>query len=220
MVEKLQLDGLLIIFCQNTFKMNSFIEKWLAKSFWAKVTDVVFVIFIVLLLIPSTRLFILKEINAVKANIIKPRIKKENLKSLSRAFYQWQIVDTEGKLYQLQEFEGKVLFINFWATWCGPCLGEMPQIQKLYDVFKNNEDVKFLIVTDDNYLNVRKFLEKNNYTFPVYFATMGIPDELSINSIPTTLIIDREGNIVVRTVGAANWYSQKIQNLIKELVSK
>lgn len=101
---------------------------------------------------------------------------------------------------KLSDYRGKTIFLNFWASWCGPCVRELPSIQKVHDT---NEDVVVLTVNcGDNISDIKNFMEKNNYNFNV------IPDESGIIShlyytdyIPLTLIIDENGIIKERHVG-------------------
>ncbi len=118
------------------------------------------------------------------------------------------LVDQYGKEHTLSDYKGKVVFLNFWATWCPPCKEEMPDIESLYKKYNNNNDeVIFLGVANPktqynrNTREVDKagvidFLENNNITFPVVFDETGdIFGEYNIQSLPTTFLIDKEGNI-------------------------
>ncbi len=122
--------------------------------------------------------------------------------------YDFTLVDQYGNEHTLSDYKGKVVFLNFWATWCGPCKQEMPDIEALYNEYGKNEgDVIFLGVanpTNSEYPNnsdvskeeIVNFLEENNNTFPVVFDETG--DVLSnyyISAFPTTFLIDIEGNI-------------------------
>lgn len=116
--------------------------------------------------------------------------------------------DQYGNLHTLSDYKGKVVFLNFWATWCPPCLKEMPDIEQIYkDYGQNEEDVIILGVANpsgEEYPNnndeskeyIIKFLEDNGYTFPVVFDETGeLLREYFINAFPTTFLIDKEGNI-------------------------
>lgn len=118
------------------------------------------------------------------------------------------LVDQYGETHTLSDYKGKTVFLNFWATWCPPCKGEMPDIQKLYEKYgSNGEDLVVLGVanpkTDENPYNqdgtqeeVEKFLTDNGYTFPVVMDTTGeIFSQYGIRSFPTTFMIDKDGNV-------------------------
>ena len=131
--------------------------------------------------------------------------------------YQWRLVDQEGNDFNFERKKGEVLFINFWATWCPPCVAEMPSLQKLYDDY--GEKVAFMfVVTKDNSERVTKFLKKKGYTIPVYYAKTKNPDVLTSKVLPTTYIINRDGRIIVAEIGATDWNSPKIRTLLEELL--
>lgn len=204
----------------NFLYMKEKFQKWRQKGFWSKLSDILFVVLIVVLLIPSTRREFMKQVNALRAKIIQPKVKNDNLVTLSKEDYNWQMVDLEGKMVNFSQFSGKVVFINFWATWCGPCLGEMPEIQKLYDTFKNNSEIVFLIVSSEDFATIKTFVQKNTYSFPVFISSFGTPRAFEFSSIPTTFVINKKGQIVVRTTGATNWSGSKTVELLNNLIKE
>ncbi len=120
--------------------------------------------------------------------------------------FDFNLYDQYGNQHRLSDYRGKVVFLNFWTTWCGYCKEEMPDIQKLYEEYGyNKEDVVFFGVamprSDDNPKNpdvtqeqIEKFLSENKYSFPVIFDTTGLMAESYwVDSFPTTFLIDREG---------------------------
>lgn len=194
--------------------MKKQIDKWKKKSLFSKFTDVLFIVFIVALIIPGPRTAIMTGVNSVKSKIIQPKVDNNSTEQLNSNEYNWQLADINGKHINFSEFEGKVVFVNFWATWCGPCLGEMPEIQKLYDKFKDNENVVFVLVTNENTETIAQFIDKKKYTFPVYSALSNPPNKFATKSIPTTFLIDKRGNILINKKGVANWSSQKTVDII------
>jgi len=92
----------------------------------------------------------------------------------------------------------------------------MPGMQDLYNQY--GDRVTFLFVAHDEPERVRDFIEKNGYTFPVYFEMNSAPEELGSNSLPTTYVIDSKGRIAVEKVGAADWNSKKVRNLLDDLL--
>lgn len=105
----------------------------------------------------------------------------------------------DGSSISPEEWKGKVVFIDFWATWCGPCIRSFPGVQKLYDKYKNNPNVVFAIINvwervEDRFASVRTFLDKNAYTFPIYFD---LKDEMvkgyGVTGIPSKFILDKQG---------------------------
>jgi thiol-disulfide isomerase/thioredoxin len=128
----------------------------------------------------------------------------------------WQIRSLEGKPVQLAAFKGKVIFLNFWATSCGPCVAEIPGIEGLYDSVKN-ENVAFLAVSQEKPERMHEFLEKNRLTVPIYLAEEKLPPDLPVLAIPVTYILDRNGKAVFRSVGAANWDDDSARSFIRAL---
>lgn len=120
----------------------------------------------------------------------------------------------------LSAFRGKVVFLNVWATWCPPCVMEMPSIARLYERFRSDPNVEFLLVSvDDDSEKVRSFLAKNGYTMPTYLevARSSAPAALQTRGIPATFILDGEMVIRRSKVGAMEWDSPAIIEQIERL---
>ena len=198
--------------------MKKYIQKWKSKKLISKISDFVFIALIVAMLIPASRKQIMAFVNRIKSKIIQPKVDENAEITLSDEDYKWQLADIDGNIVTMSDYEGKVIFINFWATWCGPCVGEMPEIQKFYDKFKDNDNVVFLIVSNEKPEVVKKFIEKKNYTFPVYSARSQIPQKLSSRSIPTSFLISKNGGIVLSKKGAANWGGSKMEEAVNKLL--
>lgn len=127
--------------------------------------------------------------------------------------------DGQGKTVELSSLKGKVVFINFWATWCPPCRAEMPSINTLYKKFKDSSNVVFLMVdVDGKYEKSRSFVKENGYDFPLYVPAGEIPSSLLGNAIPTTVILNKKGKIVKRHEGAADYASPQQEKFIQSLL--
>lgn len=127
--------------------------------------------------------------------------------------------DKDGETVSLSSLKGKVVFINFWATWCPPCIQEMPTINELKGKYKDNDDIVFLMVDVDN--NMEKstaFMEKNKYDLPVYVTASNIPSNYLGSSIPTTVILDKSGDMIARIEGGRDYTSPEIIKVVNELV--
>lgn len=191
--------------------MKAFIERiksyYRKKGKWALFFDILFYSLIILFLIPATRkkiapLFIKSTLHP-PLNMHAPANNK-----VGEADYRWPLETPEGESFYLAQEEGKLIFLNFWATWCPPCIAEMPSIQRLYDQYKDR--ITFILVSSENPETVRNFLNMKGYTFPVYIQRTQSPSIFQTQSIPTTFIISQEGKILVKKKGAAKWDSKKV----------
>ncbi len=115
-----------------------------------------------------------------------------------------KLKDQYGKVHDLEEYKGKVIFLNFWATWCPPCRAEMPEIQKLYEEYSQQENPEVVIMgiaapsygKEQDIDGVKKFLEDNGYTYPVLMdESAELFTKYGISSFPTTFMITKEGKI-------------------------
>lgn len=114
------------------------------------------------------------------------------------------LTDQYGNSHTLSDYQGKTIFLNFWATWCPPCRAEMPDIQKIYDSYKENEDDSLVILgvaspgqgRETTKEGVTDFLEENGYTYPVLMDETGqLFTSYRVYSLPTTFMIDKDGNV-------------------------
>lgn len=127
--------------------------------------------------------------------------------------------DEAGNLLNVHEQKGKVVFINFWATWCPPCIAEMGSIQQLYDRYGSNKNVVFLMVDLDNQPGKSlRFMEDKGYTLPVYFPAGDISRQYFSGTLPTTVVVDRDGNIRYNHAGVANYSSKNFATFLDDLV--
>lgn len=134
-----------------------------------------------------------------------------------KASYDFVLTDFNQNEVPFEKFRNKPVFINFWATWCPPCIAEMPDIQKLYDEFEGS-DVSFVMISlDKDPEKAKKFIERKNYTFPVYFLSTSIPDVYESSTIPTTFILSPKGEIVMQRKGMADYYNKTMINFIRSL---
>ncbi|MEK7702544.1 MAG: TlpA disulfide reductase family protein [Nitrospirota bacterium] len=125
-----------------------------------------------------------------------------------------------GGAFNLEGLEGKVVLVNFWATWCGPCKEEMPSMQTLYRSFKR-EDFEILAVSIDidGVAAVRDFVGKFGFTFPILLDTKLTVNEMyQIRVVPTSVLIDRNGIVREHILGAKDWSDPEIRLRIHNLV--
>jgi thiol-disulfide isomerase/thioredoxin len=125
-----------------------------------------------------------------------------------------------GRRFELKQFKGKVVFLTFWATWCGPCKEELPSIEALHRQFKGKEFAVLSVAVDlEGAGPVEKFIAKQGYTFYVLVDSKGETLDLyRIEGIPTTFLIDKKGRIIGKAIGPRNWKSPDAISLIGELI--
>ena len=155
----------------------------------------------------------------MKAGFFQPDLpaKTESSAALAPA-EQASFKDGEGKIVDLSALKGKVVFINFWATWCPPCIAEMPSINTLYHQFKDDKKVVFLMVDlDGNYAQSSAFMKKNGYDLPVYTPASEIPAAYFSGSLPATAILDQNGQLSFHHVGGADYSNPEVAEHIRKL---
>ncbi len=136
---------------------------------------------------------------------------------LSAEQFTWPLRTLDGKEVRLSKFKGKVLFVNLWATWCGSCIAEMPSLQRLYDTLKD-EPIAFLMITNENAKTVRRFVNSEGFTAPVYLTGGRIPSVFQTGFIPATFILDGEGRIRFRHIGMARWDDESNVQFLRGLM--
>ena len=126
------------------------------------------------------------------------------------------------KKVELKSFKGKVVFLNFWATWCSPCKEEMPGLEVLHQKFKGKNFVLLAISVDyGGFKPVQEFINKQHYTFSVLLdPKCEALDLFEIKGIPTTFIIDKKGRMVGRAIGPRDWKSPEVDSLVNLLIEK
>lgn len=182
-----------------------------------KISDIIFALFILLLLIPQTRTPIQVAINKLKVAVWSPSLEDANDQDQVAPFL-YAVTDLQGASRNVAVGEGKVTFISYWATWCPPCIAELPGIQELYKDY--GDKVNFLLLTQEAPDKVERFVRKKGYELPIYFPQMQAPEVLQENSIPTNYVINAHGIIIIKETGAADWNSSKVRNLLNELLAK
>ena len=134
-----------------------------------------------------------------------------------RTDYRWTLTGMNGAQIRLSEFKDKVIFLNVWATWCGPCRMEMPAIQALHDSLKD-EKVAFVLVSEEETETVREYIEEHQFRFPVYISGSSLPDEFQSDGIPATFIVDRQGHVVLKSIGASDWNTDGCRAYLRSLM--
>ena len=138
--------------------------------------------------------------------------------SISESF---TVKDENEKIINVSGLKGKVVFINFWASWCPPCRAEFPSIQKFFEKYRSIDELVFLTVNLDEDLDAGKmYLEKEKFTVPFLFPNGNIPKEYFSGSLPTSVVLDKTGKIRMKHEGMADYskdsFFEEINQLLKE----
>jgi peroxiredoxin len=127
--------------------------------------------------------------------------------------------DLNGSEVSLEDYRGKIILMNFWATWCLPCRIEMPSMQKLYTKFKDNGFTILAIDLQEDADSVRSFKDQYQLNFPILLDSDGsVGEYYGVISIPTTYLIDRDGYIIGGAMGARDWAADSAFMLIDQLL--
>ncbi len=125
----------------------------------------------------------------------------------------------KGETVSLKDYRGRLIFLNFWATWCGPCRAEMPSMQRLWEEFKEEDFVILAINIQEESKLVSSFMNERGLSFPVLLDEKGkVARSYGIRGIPTTFFLNPEGEIIGKAVGARDWASEESFRLIRELL--
>ena len=150
---------------------------------------------------------------------MQPKISVEEAQPLSAEALQWTFF-YRGKQVQLSDFKGKVVILNFWATWCPPCVAEFPSFEKLYHHYKESDEIVFLFANNESPLTTAEFIARHHIKAPITRYQQSPRAELTTKSLPTTYIINKHGALVSRKTGAANWNSKKVRRNIDTLINQ
>ncbi len=190
---------------------------WKAKSWFTRISDILFVLLLIGMLIPASR----KEIAAF---VNKNMASGPSVLPYDKQFvvpddaWNWSVQDVNGQWIPLSAHKGKPVLLNFWATWCPPCIAEMPDIQNLYNDY--GDKVAFLLITDESPQAVASFMQRKGFNIPIHFHKYAVPPSFSTNSIPTTWLISPEGKVLIHKTGAAKWNSSKMRRILDDLLAR
>jgi peroxiredoxin len=133
----------------------------------------------------------------------------------------FELEGLDGRMVKLSSFKGKVIFLNFWATWCPPCREEMPSMQELYSRLKDRGLEIVAVDLQEDAEAVRSFFDEHGLTFTALLDKSGrIGSTYGARSIPTTYIIDRGGNVVAGAIGARDWASPEMIEFFELMLSE
>jgi peroxiredoxin len=135
---------------------------------------------------------------------------------------EFTLKDLDGKNVSLSDFKGRVVLLNFWATWCGPCRIEMPTLQALTEDYAELPFVVVAVAGDfEGRSKVAPFMEGMGLTFPGLIDQDGrIQDLYYVNALPMTYVLDRQGTVVYKMVGFFDWNQKKFRDLVEGLIAE
>ncbi len=132
-----------------------------------------------------------------------------------------RLKDLNGRLVSLTDFRGKIVFLNFWTTWCYACRIEMPDMEKLHQKFKNKDFAMVTVNLQESASQVKQFFEEFNLTFTALLDSGGeVGAHFMITAIPTTFILDKQGIILGKVMGPREWNSKKAFALFEHLTNR
>ena len=131
------------------------------------------------------------------------------------------LTDIEGRTWTLSQLKGQVVFLNFWATWCPPCVSEMPSMQNLYKTLPQDQFTMLAVLYNDEAGNAKRFAEKLDITLPILIdesSRTGM--NYGLTGVPETFILDKEGIIREKVTGPAEWDSAEVIHLLREYINQ
>ena len=125
----------------------------------------------------------------------------------------------DGKPKHLSDLRGKVVLVDLWGTWCIQCVVEMPKLQKLYSHFRNDPQVRFLVISRmDSPARVRAYAKQNGFDLPFYtMADSDIPQSMQFNQFPSTFLFAKDGSLMAEHAGAADWSDPSVITFMDSL---
>ncbi|MGB3776445.1 MAG: TlpA disulfide reductase family protein [Leeuwenhoekiella sp.] len=138
------------------------------------------------------------------------------IKQAIKADLDFDLIDENGKITSLKEMKGKVIFLNYWATWCPPCVAEMPGINTLHKNLSN--EVAFVMVAfDEDFETARAFNRSKEYNLPIYAPAGDLPKMFRSSALPTTYVIDAKGNLAMTHKGMADYSDPEFKKFLNNL---
>jgi thiol-disulfide isomerase/thioredoxin len=194
-------------------------EKSHRKSVRSNVWNVVFFAGLIFFVFSTdAKSWVLRQL--VSVGLFNAKIEKNaEAKSPTTGAHSFSFSDAGGAVRSTADLKGKVVFINFWATWCPPCRAEMPSLNALYNEFKGDERFVFLFISEDDDLSkAQRYLEENGFTVPLVTRAGNLPAELYSGTLPTTVVLDKEGSVVFKHEGVAGYNTSRFKQQLRDLL--
>jgi len=184
------------------------------KTNWKSI--IVYSFLLLVIFNPTAKAWLLQRL--VSIGLFNATIKKEGVAEMPENI-AFLYTTPEGNTINISELKGKVVFINFWASWCPPCRAEMPSITALYQKLRTDKRFVFLFINeDDDQQKAMDYLEKNHFNLPIYKRAGNIPNAIFSGTLPTTIVINKEGKIVLKKEGMAGYGSESFIGQLNDLL--
>ena len=188
------------------------IKTWLRKNWF---TFLMVLSLIVLTVSPSAKSWVMQQL--LSTGVFNVDINKESV-SNTPANTSFSFTNSQGIVTSTASLKGKVVFINFWASWCPPCRAEMPSLNELYNKLKDDDRFVFLFINeDDDNMKAKQYLDKSRYDIPLFRRSGNVPPEIFNGTLPTSVVLNKEGKIVFHHTGMAGYNTDHFINQLKEL---
>jgi thiol-disulfide isomerase/thioredoxin len=188
--------------------MKRFIRKNLTTIIWG-------ILIVVLITNTGAKAWVLRRL--MDLGIFNAHIQEKPLRDFAAFNYRDAVT---GTVLNTAALRGKVVFINFWASWCPPCRAEFSSVMALYNRFKDNPHVAFILINeDDDLAKAQEFLKKEDAALPIYKALDIVPVTVYDGTLPTTVILDKEGKIRYHHEGLADYGKEGFASQINEMAN-
>lgn len=187
---------------------------------WRRAGSVVlWALFVLLIFNPKAKALIIE--GMMKAGFFQPDTPPAKAVDADYAAgNNFSVISPSGKVINVNELKGKVVFINFWATWCPPCIAEMGSVNELYLRMRNNPRFVIIMVDVDNDFGKSVgFMHRNHYQLPVYHSISALPQAWETNVIPTTIVVNKNGRTVIKHQGAADYSNSSFVRYLERLIN-
>ncbi|WP_165389031.1 TlpA family protein disulfide reductase [Aquimarina brevivitae] len=144
-------------------------------------------------------------------------IEKEERSSVSD--YDWKLHGVNRESMNFKELKGKVVVLNFWNSWKPSSIAEMYSLQDLYNHYRNNDDIAFVFLTEDDDPEINKYLKDKKYEYPIYRSLSTYPEPFVMNPIPGTYVLDKGGQIAIYKRGVADWNTNTVKEYLDQLIA-
>jgi len=135
------------------------------------------------------------------------------LTSCKSSYGDFKLMDLDGNEMSLSDFAGKIVVLNFWATWCSPCRVEIPYFIEVYNKYKD-KGVQFIGVSNEDVSTLKSFAEDYNINYPILIDNAGVGGEWGIRAIPTTFILNKDGKVIFKNIGMMT--REQLENNIED----